>query len=271
MSRIFANHAHVFPALMNAQGTLDRLLGLMDKCQIEQCVCFAPFAHAWKDNDLPPNKWLTHQIRGNSRLFAFGTVDLRRMDIADQVKEAHDLGCRGLKMHPNAQAFPILSPPALEAYAAAEKLGMFITFHSGVHRAPLKDIRVLQFDELAWQFPNLRFSLEHVGGPHFFHEALAVLFNHQPTPWAPAKSNVFAGLASIFSKQTNRFWYLGPARLAELIDQIDATQFIFGLDFPYNLEPETLLAIQTIRDLPLPPDKIDLVLGGNLRRELGIP
>jgi len=270
VSRISANHAHVFPASMNADGTVDRLLRLMDACQIEQQVCFAPFPHACDANGISPNKWLASEIHGKDRLFAFGTVDVRRNDIADQVKEAFDLGCRGLKMHPNAQEFAILSPPAMQAYAAAEKLGLFITFHSGVHRTPLKDTRVLMFDEIAWQFPNLRFSMEHIGGPHFFHEALAVLFNHLPTPWAPAKSNVFGGLSSIFSPTVNRFWYLGPQRLAELVGQIDASQLIFGLDFPYNLETETHLAIQTIRNLGVASDKIDQILGGNLRRELGI-
>ena len=37
------NHAHVFPAAMNAEGTIDRLLVLLDARQIEQAVCFAPF------------------------------------------------------------------------------------------------------------------------------------------------------------------------------------------------------------------------------------
>jgi uncharacterized protein len=132
----------------------------------------------------------------------------------------------------------------------------------------LRDTRVLDFDEVAWAFPHLRFSMEHIGGPHFFCEALAVLFNHLPTPWEPKKSNVFGGLASIFSKETNRFWYLGPQRLGELIAQIPATQLIFGLDFPFNQETETRLGIETIRGFDLPQSDIDLILGGNLRMQL---
>jgi predicted TIM-barrel fold metal-dependent hydrolase len=226
-SRIFANHAHVFPASVNPSGTIDRLLSLMDACEIEQGVCFAPFPHVCDGTGISPNKWLAEEIRGKDRLIAFGTVDLRKTTIDQQVQEAFDLGCRGLKMHPNSQDFALLSDPAMQAYAAAERLEMFITFHSGVHRSPLKNARVLSFDEIAWQFPRLRFSMEHIGGPHFFYEALAVLFNHLPTPWAPEKSKVFGGLASVFSREVNRFWYLGPERLAELIAQIDASQLIF--------------------------------------------
>jgi predicted TIM-barrel fold metal-dependent hydrolase len=242
----------------------------MDACQIEQCVCFAPFPHAWGNDGISPNEWLENEIRGKDRLCVFGTVDVRRDDVAQQVQQAADLGCRGLKMHPNAQSFAILSPPALQAYAAAEKHGLFISFHSGVHQAPLKDTRVGLFDEIAWQFPNLRFSMEHIGGPHFFLEALAVLFNHMPTPWAHGKSNVFGGLASVFSPKTKPFWYLGPQRLAELVAQIDSSQLIFGLDFPYNLELDTQQGIETIRGLGLPSEKSEQILGGNLRRELGL-
>ena len=104
-----------------------------------------------------------------------------------------------------------------------------------------------------------------------FEEALAVLFNHVPPPWAPGTCRVFAGLASVFSEQTNRFWYLSDERLRELIAQVGVKQLIFGLDFPYNRENETKLAIKTIREkLGLAAADAALVLGGNLRRELGV-
>lgn len=268
MPRISANHAHVFPPEINPDGTIERLLELLDACEIEQAVCFAPFPARAQEFGIEPNSWLADQIRGRDRLAGFGTIDFRRSDVADQVQRAAELGFKGLKLHPNGQDFAITSPLAMETYAAAERLGMFITFHSGVHRSRLRDTRVLLFDEVAWNFPNLRFSMEHIGGPHFFFEALAVLFNHLPTPWDARKSNVFGGLASIFSQETNRFWYLGPERLAELIAQIPATQLIFGLDFPFNQEKETRLAIETINQLKLSEEDKARILGGSLRAEL---
>ena len=46
---------------------------------------------------------------------------------------------------------------------------------------------------------------------------------------------------------------------------------IFGLDFPYNKEKETMLGITTIRErLGLSEADAAMVLGGNLRRELGL-
>src|SRR5262245_32693460 len=49
---VFANHAHVFPASMNPAGTIDRLLQLLDACQIAQAICFAPFPHQCDKNGI---------------------------------------------------------------------------------------------------------------------------------------------------------------------------------------------------------------------------
>ncbi len=39
--RILANHAHVFPAAINPNATIERLLKLLNACGIEQAICFA--------------------------------------------------------------------------------------------------------------------------------------------------------------------------------------------------------------------------------------
>lgn len=268
--RVFAHHAHVFPASINPNGTIPRLLQLLDACSIEGAVAFAPFPHQAEKVGIDGNQWLAKELRSQPRLVGFGTIDFRRDDVRDQARRARDLGFHGLKLHPNAQDFAITAPRAMELYAEAEQQRLFLTFHSGVHQSRLKDTRVLLFDEVAWAFPGLRFSLEHVGGYHFFEEALAVLFNHVPPPWAPGKCRLYAGLASVFTTHTNRFWYLGRDRLVELIAQVGASQVIFGLDFPYNLERETMTGLETIQGLRLSDEQTCNILGGNLRRELGL-
>lgn len=268
---ILANHAHVFPASVNPDATIDRLLRLLDVCGIQQAVCFAPFAYQCDSSGVDPNSWLVGELKKHAdRLVGFGTIDTRRSDLADQARRAAELGLLGLKLHPNAQRFDILADALLELYAAAEELDLFVCFHTGVHHSPLLQTALVRFDEIAWRFPKLKFSLEHVGGYHFFNEALAVIFNHVPPPWEPdGKCNVFAGLTSVFTTDRNRFWYLDDVRLKELAAQVGVGQLIFGLDFPYNLEEQTLTALRRIRQL-FSPDEQQLILGGNLRRELGL-
>ncbi len=266
---VYANHAHVFPRTLNPDGTVDRLLKLMDACQIDGVVCFAPFVHHAKSAGIRPNNWLADEIRHEPRLRGFGTVDFAGASMRDQALEIHDLGLVGIKLHPNSQEFDVLCPRAMEAYAAAEQLGLFVSFHTGVHAYRLSHTALWKFDEVAHYFPNLRFSMEHMGGYHYFNEALAVLFNRYPPPWVKdSKCKVFAGLASVFTQHQNRMWYLRPEQILEIILQTSAEQCIFGLDFPYNQERETKMGLETIRGLPISEEQKALILGGNLRREL---
>jgi uncharacterized protein len=271
MSSIFANHAHVFPPEINEGATIDRLLKLLDSCGIAEAVCFAPFAQQLPSFGTPHNQWLAKELKQHDRLHGFGTVDFARADVKEQVREAADLGFRGLKLHPNIQKFDILSPRALDVYAAAEQRKLFITFHTGVHHYRIQHYRVTKFDEVAHQFPELRFSLEHVGGYSFFNEALAVIFNNIPFPPIPGrKGHVFGGLTSVFTPDWVRFWYLPPERLKELLLQVGPEQLIFGLDFPYNLEENIKIALRAI-EAGIPDEaQRAMVLGGNLRSELGL-
>jgi uncharacterized protein len=266
--RISVNHAHVTPESINPNGTIQRLLALMDDCEIDEAIAFAPFPAQCDAVKIDANRWLAGELSAQPRLRGFGTIDFRRDDLVDQVRRAKDLGMLGLKLHPNVQHFAILSDKAKTVYAAASDAGLFVTFHSGLHQSRLRDCRVIDFDEVAWDFPKLRFSLEHVGGYSFFNEALAVIFNHVAPPWKPAPCNVYGGLASIFTTHQNRMWHLSREQLLELHAQVGADQLIFGLDFPYNQQRETKMGLETIRGLGLPDADVEKILGGNLRRVL---
>ncbi len=269
--QVLAHHAHVFPQEVNPGGTIDRLLKLLDVCGVAEAVCFAPFAAQVKGLGIAPNKWLAKELQKRDRLYGFATIDFERDDLKDQVREAYDLGFRGLKLHPNTQQFDILGAKAMAVYSAADERKMFLTFHSGVHHYRLEHYRVTKFDEVVQQFPGLRISLEHVGGYHFFNEALAVIFNNIPFPPLPnQKGRVYGGLTSVFTPHYCRFWYMPKERMQELILQVGPEQLIFGLDFPYNLEDNTRLALETINEMIPSEDDRALVLGDNLRRELGL-
>ena len=272
---ILANHAHVFPDPVNPDGTIDRLLRLLDACAIDQAVCFAPFGHQMDGQAVGPNEWLATELksRDGGRLLGFGTIDFRRDDVKEQVGAAADEGFRGLKLHPNTQRFDVLGAKAMQVYAAAEERDLFLVFHTGVHHYRIANYRVTKFDEVAHYFPKLRFSLEHVGGWSFFNEAIAVIFNNIPFPPDPARprGNVFGGLTSCFTPHWLRFWYMPPERLQELMLQVGAEYLIFGMDFPYNLEENVRYALKRLNEEIPDEAQRALILGGYLRRELGLP
>jgi len=268
MPEIFANHAHVFPGALNPKGTVEKLLGVMDACGIARAVCFAPFPerHAPAASGVRNwNQWLAKEIAGNDRLLGFGTVDfsVRNPVPTLQAAEIAILGLRGIKMHPAVQGIDLLGTQAREVYAAAEKLGLFVSFHTGLHWARLRDHRPLLFDELNWDYPKLRFSMEHIGGYAFFREAMAVLANGE---------NGYAGWTSVEpgSNGVPGVWSLSNMDLCAVAHQLGPERSIFGMDFPYKKKSEIKAAIERFNALPISDEAKAGLFGENLKRVLRV-
>ena len=268
---IWANHAHVFPAGAKPGGEIERLKELMAACHIEKAVCFACFRDQYERSGLPgePVGWLAEAIRDDDSLIGFGTVDFDRDDIAYQTERIADLGMKGIKIHPAAQEINVMSDKAREVYRVAQEKGLFLSFHTGIHWHRIRDYNLLLFDEVAYCYPELKFSMEHIGGYHFFREALAVMCN--------AKRNadfdtVYAGWTSVAMGEDGLpgEWSLTDDELRTVIRQTGNTRSIFGLDFPYKGVEQAQAAIERIKNLDIPEEAKEGILGGNLRTALGI-
>jgi len=126
---------------------------------------------------------------------------------------------------------------------------------------------MLLYDEVAYRYPKLRISLEHVGGYCFFNEALAVMQNNRRRGMPP---RVFAGLTSVFDRDENRPWFLSDQQVMDLLWQMGEDTVLFGIDFPFNNAKVIHEAIEHVEHLNIPESAKDAILGGNLARELGM-
>ena len=272
--RIFANHAHLFPKNTKPNGDIDCLKALLDECEIEGAVCFSPFwhqmdmyAHTTGQN---PCEWVAEALKNEPDLVGFGTVDFDKNNLKDQVKKIKDLGLYGIKIHPAAQEVRIDSPQLFEVYEEAEKQGLFISFHTGLHWHRISDYQMLLFDEVAYNFPKLRFSMEHIGGYSFFREALLIMNNNSRSEIP----HVYAGWTSI-AMETDEMgntrqgaWSLTDDDLCTLVHQAGYKTSIFGLDTPYKGIEQTQQAIERIKNLPITEEAKRGILGENLKRVL---
>ena len=271
--KIFANHAHVFPKGSKDNAQLENLKELMEKCEIESAVCFAPFNHQTERVGITinQNKWLYDEIKNEKNLIGFGTINFDIGSIQAQVKEIKELGFKGIKIHPAAQEVKVDGRELFEVYAEAEKQGLFVSFHTGLHWHRIKDYSMLLFDEVAFNFPQLKFSMEHVGGYSFFREALLVMNNNERKG-----NNIYAGLTSIAMEKDalgnlrQGAWSLTDDDLCTLIHQTGEKNTIFGLDFPYKDVEYTKNAIERIKNLPITEEAKKGILGENLREALNI-
>lgn len=261
---IFANHAHVFPAERKPGGTVERLLDFLDECEIDRAVAFAPFVNQLEESGIrdDPNDWLAARLKGLDRLVGFGTIDFSK-NLRDETEKIKALGFKGIKIHPQYQEVALDSPEMFAVCGRAAELGLFISFHSGIHWSRLRDSRVVLFDEIAWNFPKLKFSLEHIGGYHFFNEALAVICNNSRRE----EGGVYAGWTSV-GRGGGGLWTLTDERLETVVYQTGEDKSIFGLDFPYSNPREIKNEIARIRSLDIGDECKEKILGKTLEAVL---
>lgn len=265
---IFANHAHIYPAELKEAGSIDNLKKLMYECEIDKAVAFSTFQKyftdaGWEQNS---NDWLYEHIKDDPSLVGFGTVDFTKGNLKDQVEHIYQLGFKGIKIHPAFQKIELIGKEAFEVYAAAEERRLFLSFHSGLHWHNLRKSLVLDHDEIAWNFPNLRFSMEHVGGYSFFRDALAVIVNNKRSPFP----QVFAGITNngMGENGVPGAWSLTDLELCTLIAQTGERNTIFGLDFPFCSAEYIKGQIQRIRNLDISETAKENILYNNLQNAL---
>ncbi len=266
--KVFANHAHVFEEAVRPHGTIERLKALMAEAGIDKAVTFAPISGGpraqMSEPDKNPNVWLAGAIKGDADLYGFGTIDFSKENLREQTEQIADLGLRGIKLHPAYQQFKVNGERAYQVYEAAERCGLFLSFHTGVHWHRLSDYTLLLFDDLTYDFPNLKFSMEHIGGYCFFKEAVAVIANRRGNAADP---HVFAGWTSIYDKG---LWYISDAELYDLLRITGTSAQIFGLDFPYRDAQYFKAAIGRILGLDISEDAKAQILGKNLADALNV-
>lgn len=261
---MFVNHVHLMPKWLREDATLAHYDQLAEKMGFEGAVCFAPFSSQVASQSLDQNVWLNQTLAGRDDLIGYGTLDPQK-DAKDQVKQIADLGFKGIKLHPPAQKFEIFGSWVRDAYEAMQEYNLTADFHLGIHWHRLKDYDPLLCDEIAYHYPDLKMVYEHVGGWHYYRQVLAVIVNNRNRG-----NHLYAGIASVLDPVNQRFWYLGPEGVNDCRWQIGEDLLIYGLDFPYNQEPEIKRDLKIINELDWPQSAKDAMLGGNLKRLVGL-
>lgn len=264
--KIFANHAHTFPTEIKPEADHDSLRRYLDECGIDKCVAFSCFNKLIRNAglEMDTNRYNYENIKNDNRFVGFGVIDETKDNFEEQIEQIADYGFKGIKVHPQAQDLKIDGEKAFRIYAKCEELGLFISFHSGIHWNRLRDNKVELFDEVAYNFPKLNFSMEHIGGYSYFNEALAVMVNNKRS----LPRRIFAGWTTI--NNSGGAWSISDEQLKILLKQTSDDNSIFGLDFPYNNAEYTIRAIERIKNLDIPEESKEKILGKNLASVLGV-
>lgn len=183
-----------------------------------------------------PNDYIAECVRRWPDTFTgFGTVDPWKGAMAvNEAARVRDLALKGLKFHPQQQAFYPNDPRFYPLWEQAQRLGLIVLFHSGTTGVgagrpggggiKLGYARPIPYmDDVAAEFPDLTIVLAHPAWP-WQEEQLAMLV-HKP--------NVYMDLSGWSPK------YFSPS-LITYANHMVSDKVLFGSDYP-AITPERWL------------------------------
>lgn len=192
-------------------GTVQTLLEKGDQVGIDRFVIL-PVA-VRPDRTRHVNDFILEQVAIQPRFIGFGTIHAAMDNIVDEAKYIMAQGLKGIKMHPDTQAFCIDDPRLFGIYEEIQgKIPVIL--HMGDVRYdfshPVKLRRVMEL------FPNLEVIAAHFGGYGMYETAYELLHNQ--------KNCIFDVSSSMM--------FMEEGMAEKYINMYGAERMAFGTDYP---------------------------------------
>jgi uncharacterized protein len=162
---------------------------------------------------------------------------------------------KGLKLYPGYEPFYPADPKLTPAYLLAEEFDVPVMIHSGDTYAPTGKVKYahpLHVDEVAVDFPRVKFLICHLGNP-WFRDCMEVVYKNE---------NVYTDISGLTLGEFNdRFEAYMRQQLKEMILWgVNPNRVLYGTDWPLA-SMESYLAF--MEELKLPARDKDLMFFEN--------
>jgi predicted TIM-barrel fold metal-dependent hydrolase len=193
--------------------------------------------------------------KGRKKLIPFCDINPHLFtDLGSELRHKIEVeGFRGLKLYPTYQHYYLNDPRIYPLYQAAQDLKIPVLIHTG--SSVFKGSRIkygdpLHLDDVAVDFPSLNLVMAHSGRGFWYDRAFFLSRLH---------ANLYMELSG-----------LPPAKLLSYFPDLarNTDKVIFGSDWPG--EAQIKRNMEVISGLPLPPEGVEKILGGNAVRLLGL-
>ncbi|MBZ4646942.1 MAG: uncharacterized protein PWR27_1075 [Petroclostridium sp.] len=223
--RVIDFHSHAFPEAveekavrnlgeyysleMPCRGRIQDLLESAAEGNIEKLVVHATATRAGQVENV--NNWIA-SITNDDNIIGFGTLHPDYPHIKEELDRIERLGLKGIKLHPEFQAFDIDDP---RMYPIYEEIGsrLPVLFHMGDenldYSSPSKLAKVLEL------FPKLKVVAAHLGGYARWNEVRQHLIGKD-----------------FFMDTSSSLWRLEPGEAVDIIRSHGADKVFFGTDYP---------------------------------------
>jgi len=226
MMEFYGKYNEIFSVYDAGMKSTEVLLKEMEEAEIELAVIHAEYEFGEDANKL--NEKTASLVKEYPDKFAgFGTVNLdnlKPLSLVEQAESIHQLGLKGINLQPIFFDVDPLDRRLYPLYATAARLGLIVTFHTGVHysmKSAITENNPLFIDQIAIDFPPLKIIACHGGWP-WIPQMTAIARRHR---------NVFiefGGLDPKYIALPGSGW----ETLFVLMNNLLQNQILFGTDWP---------------------------------------
>ena len=170
---------------------------------------------------------------------------------------------RGLKIYPGYEPFYPLDPKLAPAYQLAEEFDVPVMIHTGDTYSPQGKVKYshpLNVDELAVDYPGVKFVICHLGNP-WLRDCMEVIYKNANV-WADISGLVLGNFSDRFESYMRR-------QLQEMmIWGVNPRKVLFGTDWPISTMESYL---EFMEQLVLPPADRRRIMCDNAAELFKIP
>jgi len=239
---LFDVHTHLGNDIDGMVGSYDELIGLLDRYGFRGAFMFCLDEPDREPAFTAPNdRTLAHAERSEGRLVPFVRLDLTAKPL-EEARRCLDLGARGIKLHPRAQAFALSDERLQPVFALAVERDVPILIHGGRGLPPISE----DLEALVRRNEGVRLIIAHAG----IADMGGLAGRLGGIPGVFFDTSVWSGLD-----------------LLDLYRQVAPEQILYASDYPYARQPNSLLvAVRTAKLAGFDDKQLRLMLGGTARR-----
>lgn len=195
------------------KGTISDLLERGDKAGIDRFIVQSVATTPKQVNSI--NEFISNSVSlYPARFTGLGTLHPESDDIVGDINRLVVLGLKGVKLHPDIQAFKLDDYRCLKIYEECEKRGLVMLIHTGDSRYDYSNPNRLL--PLLKTYTNLTFIGAHFGGYSIWDEAAEKL----------------CGIDNFYVDCSSSFPFIKKEQAKELIKRYTADKILFGTDYP---------------------------------------
>ena len=243
--RLFDAHTHLGHDIDGMVGDHDELVRILERYGFEGAFVFCMDEHDREPAfSVPNDRTLSHAERAGGTLIPFVRLDLVERPL-EEARRCIDLGARGIKLHPRAQAFALDDERLNPIFELAVERSVPILIHGGRGLPPIA---------------------EHLEALVRRNEGVQLIVAHAGIADMAGLAGRLGGIPGVFFDTS--VW--SAVDLLDLYRQVAPEQVVYASDYPYGRQPNSLLvATRTAKLAGFDDKQLRLMLGGSARRIAG--